>query len=63
MPRALIPRLPHFYLTRGEMGRIELVADFGNGHAIDVTNSSKITYESSDTAVAPPWTRPAQSRG
>jgi hypothetical protein len=53
MPRALTPRLPHFYLDRaGQKGRIELVADFGKGHVLDVTNSSKITYESSDTAVA-----------
>jgi hypothetical protein len=53
LPSALMPRLPQFLFERkGEAGRIELLADFGNGRVLDVTNSSKLTYESSDTAVA-----------
>jgi hypothetical protein len=57
MPRALMPRDPRFpyprvYLEqKGKSRQIELLADFGNAH-LDVTNSSKLTYESSDTAVA-----------
>jgi hypothetical protein len=53
MPRALMPRLPQVYFERkGETRQIETIADFGNAHILDVTNSSKLTYESSDTAVA-----------
>jgi len=53
MPRALIPRLPRFYLGRaGETGRIELIGDFGDSDAVDVTESSRVTFESSDAAVA-----------
>jgi hypothetical protein len=52
MPRAITPRLPQVYLEeKGETRRIELIGDFGNAQ-LDVTNSSKLTYESSDTAVA-----------
>jgi uncharacterized protein YjdB len=52
MPRAVTPRLPQVYLEeKGETRRIELIGDFGNAQ-LDVTNSSKLTYESSDTAVA-----------
>jgi hypothetical protein len=52
-PRAIMPRLSQVYFEqKDETSRIELVADFGVGHVLDVTNSSKLTYESSDTAVA-----------
>src|SRR3954467_3363336 len=37
MPRALVPRLPHFYLDRKGKGRIELVGDFGDNDSVDVT--------------------------
>ncbi len=52
MPRALIPRLSHFYMARGGHGRIELIGDFGDRDAVDVTESSRVTFESSDAAVA-----------
>ena len=53
MPRAITPRLPHFYFDKkGAMGRIELVGDFGAGDLVDVTESSRVTFESSDAAVA-----------
>jgi hypothetical protein len=53
MPRAMTPRLPHFYFDKkGAMGRIELVGDFGAGDLVDVTESSRVTFESSDAAVA-----------
>ena len=53
MPRAITPRLPRFYFDKkGETGRIELIGDFGNGDAVDVTESSRVTFESSDAAVA-----------
>jgi hypothetical protein len=52
MPRALIPRLSHFYLDREGEGRIELVGDFGDSDSVDVTESSRVTFESSDAAVA-----------
>ena len=58
MPRALTPRDPRFpfprvYLEHKGQTRddIDLLADFGNDY-VDVTKSSKLTYESSDTAVA-----------
>jgi putative ABC transport system permease protein len=37
---------------RGETRDIELFGDFGNGDFVDVTESSRVTFESSDTAVA-----------
>jgi hypothetical protein len=53
MPRAITLRLPQVYFEKkGETGRIELVGDFGNGDIVDVTESSRVTFESSDTAVA-----------
>ena len=53
MPRAITPRLTRFFFDKkGETGRIELIGDFGNGDAVDVTESSRVTFESSDTAVA-----------
>jgi len=53
MPRAITPRLRGFHFDKkGEMGRIELVGDFGIGDFVDVTESSRVTFESSDTAVA-----------
>ena len=53
MPRAMTPRLPHVYFgKKGDMGRIELIGDFGAGDFVDVTESSRVTFESSDTAVA-----------
>jgi hypothetical protein len=53
-PRAITPRLPKVYLEmKGETSRqIELVGDFGNGDFVDVSESSRVTFESSDTAVA-----------
>jgi hypothetical protein len=53
MPRAITPRLTQIHFEKkGETGRIELIGDFGNGDAVDVTESSRVTFESSDTAVA-----------
>jgi hypothetical protein len=53
MPRALEPRLPQFHFERkGQTGNIELVGDFGDSDFVDVTESSRVTFESSDTAVA-----------
>jgi hypothetical protein len=53
MPRAITPRLRGFYFDKkGEMGRIELVGDFGDSDFVDVTESSRVTFESSDAAVA-----------
>jgi hypothetical protein len=53
MPRAITPRLRGFHFDKkGEMGRIELVGDFGIGDFVDVSESSRVTFESSDAAVA-----------
>lgn len=53
MPRAITPRLPRFYFEKkGDEGRIELVGDFGDSDFVDVTESSRVTFESSDAAVA-----------
>jgi hypothetical protein len=53
MPRAITPRLPWFYFEKkGDKGRIELVGDFGDSDFVDVTESSRVTFESSDAAVA-----------
>ena len=53
MPRAITTRLPKFYFEKkGQTGRIELVGDFGDGDFVDVTESSRVTFESSDAAVA-----------
>ena len=53
MPRAITPRLSRFYFEKkGEEGRIELVGDFGDSDFVDVTESSRVTFESSDAAVA-----------
>jgi len=52
VPRALIPRLSHFYMDRGGEGRIELIGNFGDSDFVDVTESSRVTFESSDAAVA-----------
>ena len=53
MPRAITPRLPQFHFEKkGETGKIELVGDFGDSDFVDVTESSRVTFESSDTAVA-----------
>jgi hypothetical protein len=57
MPRAITvgrsPRLPQLYFEKkGETREIELFGDFGNGNFVDVTKSSRVTFESSDTAVA-----------
>jgi hypothetical protein len=37
---------------KGETRDFELLGDFGNGDVVDVTESSRVTFESSDTAVA-----------
>jgi len=53
MPRAITPRLRQFHFEKkGETGRIELVGDFGIGDFVDVSESSRVTFESSDAAVA-----------
>jgi hypothetical protein len=53
MPRALKPRLTQFHFEKkGQTGDIELVGDFGDSDFVDVTESSRVTFESSDTAVA-----------
>ena len=53
MPRALTPRVPRLYFdTKGETRQIELIGDFGDGDLVDVTESSRVTFESSDAAVA-----------
>ena len=53
MPRAITPRLPRFYFEKkGDKGRIELVGDFGDSDFVDLTESSRVTFESSDAAVA-----------
>jgi hypothetical protein len=58
MPRAITPGRggswpPQVYFEKkGETRDIELVGDFGNGDFVVVTNSSRVTFESSDTAVA-----------
>jgi hypothetical protein len=57
MPRAISRRgYPAGFSLRfqktGETDRIELLGDFGNGDVVDVTESSRVTFESSDTAVA-----------
>jgi hypothetical protein len=53
MPRALTPRLSRFHFEKkGDEGRIELIGDFGDSDAVDVTESSRVTFESSDAAVA-----------
>jgi hypothetical protein len=58
MPRAIWPsrggpRIPQVYFgKKGETRDIELLGDFGDGDFVDVTESSRVTFESSDTAVA-----------
>jgi hypothetical protein len=57
LPRAISRRgYPAGFSRRfqktGETDRIELLGDFGNGDVVDVTESSRVTFESSDTAVA-----------
>jgi hypothetical protein len=53
MPRAITPRLPWFHFEKkGDEGRIELVGDFGDNDFVDLTESSRVTFESSDAAVA-----------
>jgi hypothetical protein len=53
MPRAITPRLPQVYFEKkGETSRIELLGDFGNDDFVNVTESSHVTFESSDTTVA-----------
>jgi Big-like domain-containing protein len=51
--RRRLPQLPQIYFEkRGETRDIELIGDFGNGDFVDVSKSSRVTFESSDTAVA-----------
>ena len=55
MPRAITPRgLPPqiYFEKKGDTREIELIGDFGNGDFVEVTESSRVTFESSDTAVA-----------
>ena len=53
MARAITPRLRGFHFDKkGETGRIELVGDFGIGDFVDVSESWRVTFESSDAAVA-----------
>lgn len=53
MPRAITPRLSGFHFEKkGAEGRIELLGDFGDSDVVDVTESSRVTFESSDAAVA-----------
>ena len=57
MPRAISRRdypagFSLLFEKKGETRDIELLGDFGNGDVVDVTESSRVTFESSDTAVA-----------
>jgi hypothetical protein len=53
MPRAIEPRLPRiFFDKKGQTSDIELVGVFGDRDFVDVTESSHVTFESSDAAVA-----------
>jgi hypothetical protein len=57
MPRAISRRgypagFSLLFEKKGETRDIELLGDFGNGDVVDVTESSHVTFESSDTAVA-----------
>jgi hypothetical protein len=57
MPRAISRRgypvgFSLLFEKKGETSHIELLGDFGNGDVVDVTESSRVTFESSDTAVA-----------
>jgi hypothetical protein len=46
-------RVPRLYFQRkGETREIELLGDFGNEDIVDLSKSSRLTFESSDTAVA-----------
>jgi hypothetical protein len=56
MPRAITCRgypagFSLLFEKKGETRDIELLGDFGNGDVVDVTESSRVTFESSDTAV------------
>jgi hypothetical protein len=52
MPRAITPRVPRFYFEKkGATRDIEVVGDFGDSDFVDVTESSRVTVESSDAAV------------
>ena len=55
MPRAITAQEPWrqaSFEKKGETRQIQLLGDFGNGDVVDVTESSRVTFESSDTAVA-----------
>jgi hypothetical protein len=57
MPRAISSRnypagFSLLFEKKGETRDIELLGDFGNGDVVLVTESSRVTFESSDTAVA-----------
>ena len=54
-PRAITAQEPWrqaSFEKKGETREIQLLGDFGNGDVIDVTESSRVTFESSDAAVA-----------
>src|SRR6185503_6627183 len=53
LPRSVEPETREIVFgAEGEQGRIDLSASFGDGSVFDVTRSSKVTYTSSDPAVA-----------
>ena len=57
MPRAISSRnypagFSLLFEKKGETRDFELLGGFGNGDVVDVTESSRVTLESSDTAVA-----------
>ena len=55
MPGAITAQEPWrqaSFEKKGETRQIQLLGDFGNGDVVDVTESSRVTFESSDTAVA-----------
>jgi hypothetical protein len=57
MPRAISCRgypagVSLRFQKTGETDRMELLGDFGSGDVVDVTESSRVTFESSDIAVA-----------
>jgi hypothetical protein len=53
MARAITPVARQVeFRKKGETSQIELVGDFANGDSVEVTESTRVTFESSDTAVA-----------
>jgi hypothetical protein len=53
MPRGISPVARQVELRKkGQTSGIELIGDFGNGDLVDVTESTRVTFESSNPAVA-----------